>query len=116
MPLTNYVLHVPVIIGTNVIGRCRNKFKDETSVPDNWKDAFVACQTESPGLVKSTNKVTVSLRPNESIILSGKDIEITPKTKLCELQEVKVLKNLDLETEAGENVQGCQQTDKETTL
>ena len=39
--------------------------------PDNWKDAFVACQTELPGVVKSTNKVTVRLRPNESIILSG---------------------------------------------
>ena len=166
VPLTDYGLHVPVIIGTNVIGRCRNKCKDETSVPDNWKDAFVACQTESPGLVKSTNKVTVRLRPNESIILSGmvkncrqvvsavtettkgassrigvcprvvkldkvgknhrvpvkiynisgKEIEITPKTTLCELQEVKVLRNLDLETEAGEKVQGCQQTVKETNL
>ena len=48
--------------------------------------------------------------------ISEKEIEITPKTTLCELQEVKVLKNLDLETEAGEKMQGCQQTDKETTL
>ena len=71
VPLTDYGLHVPVIIGRNVIGRCRNKCMDETSVPDNWKDAFVACQTESPGLVKLTNKLTVRLRPNESIILSG---------------------------------------------
>ena len=165
VPLTDYGQHVPVIIGTNVIGRCRNKCKEDTTVPDNWKDAFVACQTESAGVVKSTNKVTIRLKPNESIILSGmvkncrqilsavtettkgassrigvcprvvkldkigknqrvpvkiynvsaKEIEITPKTALCELHEVKVLRHLDLDT-PGENVQSCQQTVQESTL
>ena len=165
VPLTDYGQHVTVIIGTNVIGRCKNKCKEDTTVPDNWKDAFVACQTESAGVVKSTNKVTIRLKPNESIILSGmvkncrqivsavtettkgassrigvcprfvkldkigknqrvpvkiynvsaKEIEITPKTALCELHEVKVLRHLDLDT-PGENVQSCQQTVQESTL
>ena len=37
--------------------------------------------------------------------VSAKPIEITPKTPLCELQEIEVLRNMDL----GENVSNCQQ-------
>ena len=44
---------------------------EEHAVPDNWKNAFAACQTESAGIVKSTNKVTIKLKQNESITLSG---------------------------------------------
>ena len=154
-----------MINGTDVISRCRKNFGNQTSVPDDWKDAFVACRTESVGNVKSTNKVTVKLKPNESITLSGmvkncrqvvsamtentngassrigaclrvvrldkdgknqrvpvkiyrstKEIEITPKTALCELQGVKVLRHLGFGTVKGKKVQSCPQTVHETTL
>ena len=39
-----------------MISRCRNKLNDETSISDKWKDPMVACQIESAGIVKLTNR------------------------------------------------------------
>ena len=46
--------------------------------------------------------------------VSAKEIEITPKTTLGELQEVKVLRHLEVGTVKGEKVQNCQQKVEET--
>ena len=70
VPATDYGLEVPIILGTNVISRCRKTCDSETAVPDNRKNAFAASQTESAEIVKSTNKVTIKLKPNE-LTLSG---------------------------------------------
>ena len=153
--------HVPVILGTNIISRVRKLCKSETPIPDTWNSAFVSCQSEPLGIVKSTNKVTISLKPNQSVVLSGivkscrqvvsaitestegassrigvcpravklnksgrnqrvpvkiynvsaKPVEISPKTPLCELHEVDILRNMDL----GENVNSCRQQVAEST-
>ena len=47
--------------------------------------------------------------------MSVKEIEITPKTALCELQEVKVLRQLDFVTVEGKKVQNYPQPIHETT-
>ena len=46
--------------------------------------------------------------------ISAKEIEITPKTTLGELQEVKVLRHLEVGTVKGEKVQSCQQKVEDT--
>ena len=157
VPATDYGLEVPIIFGTNVISRCRKTCDSETAVPDNWKNAFAACQTESAGIVKSTNKVTIKLKPIESITLSGmvrdcrqvvsavtetakgvssrigvcprvvkldpkgknqrvpvkivnvstREVQIEPRTPLCEFQEVQVLRNLEFASK--ENKVGTQE-------
>ena len=40
-------------------------------MPNGWKDAFVACQIETLGVVKSTNNINITRKPNESVVLSG---------------------------------------------
>ena len=157
VPATDYGLEVPIILGTNVISRCRRTCDCETAVPDNWKNAFAACHTESAGIVKSTIKVTIKLKPNDSITLSGmvrncrqivsavtetakgvssrlgvcprvvkldpkgknqrvpvkifnvsaREVQIEPRTPLCELQEVQVLRNLEFASK--ENTVGTQE-------
>lgn len=47
VPVTNYGLHVPVVIGTNVIRLCRNSCDSEATIPDTWKNAFVSFQQSS---------------------------------------------------------------------
>ena len=71
VPVTDYGLHAPVVIGTNVIRLCRNSCDSEATIPDTWKNAFVSFQQGSVGVIKSTNKVNIKIKPNETITLSG---------------------------------------------
>ena len=71
VPVTEYGLRVPVVVGTNVIRLSRNNSDSETAIPNTWKNAFVSFQQGSIGVIRSTNKVNVKLQPNETITLSG---------------------------------------------
>ena len=51
VPMTKYGHQIPVIIGKNVISRVRRNCDKEDSVPNAWKDAFVAYQIETLGVV-----------------------------------------------------------------
>lgn len=147
-----YPGQVPVIIGTNVIGRFK-LLSDDAIVPDQWNLAFDALQDNSVGTVKSTNRRPITIKPMESRIITGsvrnckaqdvvtepgdfglsgslnvcprvvtlkennkfhrvpvkvcnisaRAIKIQPRTQLCELHEVKVLRSLsssdEIETE-----------------
>ena len=146
LPTTEYSLKVPVIVGTNAINKCRERCEKSTGeIPTQWKNAFIALQLSHIGVVKSTNKTTIQVQPNETITVSGfvrkkksvdsavteqtqgassrigvcprvvsldkgekcqrvpvrifnmsaKVLTIGPKSDLCELHEVKVLRNVD---------------------
>ena len=71
VPVTEYGLRVPVVVGTNVIRFSRNNCDSETAIPNTWKNAFVSFQQGSIGVIRSTNKVNIKLQPNETITLSG---------------------------------------------
>ena len=146
-----------MIIGTNAINKCRERCESDTKVPGVWQNAFVSFQQGRIGVVKSTNKFTTKIEPNETVTLSelirkGRDvedvvteptegassrlgvcprvvkldavgkyqrvpvrlynisaspIEIAPKTDLCELHEVKVMRYIDLGVEAEHTAQSC---------
>ena len=72
LPTTEYSLKVPVIVGTNAINKCRERCEKSTGeIPTQWKNAFIALQLSHIGVVKSTNKTTIHVQPNETITVSG---------------------------------------------
>ena len=72
LPTTDYSLKVPVIVGTNVINRCRELCESTTeTIPTQWKNAFIALQRSHIGVVKSSNNRTIQIQPNETITVSG---------------------------------------------
>ena len=74
-----YPGQVPVIIGTNVIGRFKI-LADDAIVPDQWNFAFEALQDNAVGTVKSTNR-PITLKPMESRIING-------SVRNCKTQDV----------------------------
>ena len=69
VPTTQYNLKVPVVAGTNIIGKCNDC--DHSNVPKEWKNAFVSLHQSRIGVVKSTNKQDIKVQPFETITLSG---------------------------------------------
>lgn len=167
VPSTQYNMKVPVIIGTNAIRIARDQCS-QTEVPQEWKDAFLSLQNGFVGIVKSTNKKEIEIKPMETLTLSGfcrknrnvetavtestdkassklgvcprvvsltasrrtqripvrifnisaKTISIRPQTILCEIQEVKVLRNDPMEPQQKKEsatIASQVKTDQETT-
>ena len=75
-----YPGQVPVIIGTNVIGRFK-LLSDYAIVPDQWNIAFDALQDNAVGTVKSTNRRPITIKPMESRIITG-------SVRNCKAQDV----------------------------
>ena len=71
VPTTGYSGQVPLIVGTNVIGRLRSCVSDNSHISSAWNNAFIALSCSQTKLVKSTNKKPVILKPNETRILTG---------------------------------------------
>ena len=65
-----YPGQVPVIIGTNAIGRFKTLSCD-ISVPDAWDIAFESLQDSAVGTVKSTNRRPITIKPMESRVIAG---------------------------------------------
>ena len=61
------------MIGTNVIRECRKLCHTNNIIPD----AFVSLQKGCIGVVKSSNKYSLKIQPNESITVSGYVRKIT---------------------------------------
>ena len=144
VPTTEYHKEVPVIVGTNIISRYRERCEDPEKVPTEWQHAFLALQAGFLGSVRSTNKSDLQIKPYERVTVSGflqkqkeseaviteqsekasskigvcprvvrlnrqgttarvpvriynmsaKVITIAPRSVLCDLQEVKVLRSV----------------------
>ncbi|KAH3739224.1 hypothetical protein DPMN_045873 [Dreissena polymorpha] len=69
VPDTQSSSFCPVILGTNIIRRCKS-VSAELELPDAWQMAFdtLVCK---PATVFSTNEHTVEVKPYESISFSG---------------------------------------------
>ena len=63
VPATEYNRTVPIIAGTNIISRLKQRTSDATDIPSTWDLAFSALTNNHIGVVKSTVKVT--LQPME---------------------------------------------------
>ena len=71
VPTTGYSGQVPMIVGTNIIGRLRCNVSDHSSISSAWSNAFTALSCSQTKLVKSTNKKPIILKPNETRTLTG---------------------------------------------
>ena len=65
VPTTGYSGQVPLIVGTNIIGRLRSCVSDKSDISSIWNNAFTALSCSQTKLVKSTNKKPVILKPND---------------------------------------------------
>lgn len=64
IPSAKFNSSVPVLIGTNIIGRCQQQLLNPGSVTQEWTTAFMALHTDSEvGTVTSTNTSSISLQP-----------------------------------------------------
>ncbi|CAC5368016.1 unnamed protein product [Mytilus coruscus] len=152
--LTDYNKNVPIIVGTNVIRlleTCSMVGSQQTNIekiPREWDIAFNSIKNESIGLVYSTNKNPIKLKPLSVLNVSGlarsktseactvvtenlsddlsdvsvcprvvnvkgstcrvpvrifnmtaKAMVIKPKTHLCSLNEVKVVRHVDFQSD-----------------
>ena len=78
VPATEYNKSVPIIAGTNIIARLKQRTLGAVDVPDAWDLAFSSLTSNSVGVVKSTVKVT--LQPMEvrtvlGLVRKGQSIE-----------------------------------------
>ena len=78
VPATEYNKSVPIIAGTNIIARLKQRTLGAVDVPDAWDLAFSLLTNNSVGVVKSTVKVT--LQPMEvrtvlGLVRKGQSIE-----------------------------------------
>ena len=71
VPTTGYSGQVPMIVGTNIIGRLRCNVSYHSSISSAWSNAFTALSCSQTKLVKSTNKKPIILKPNETRTLTG---------------------------------------------
>ena len=71
VPTTGYSGQVPLIVGTNIIGRLRSCVSDNSDISSAWNDAFTALSCSQTKLVKSTNMKPVILKPNKTRTLTG---------------------------------------------
>ena len=63
VPNTKYNSQVPVLIGTNVINRVKERCPADkvSEIPSQWNNAFLSLQNEFVGFVKSTNKRDIKI-------------------------------------------------------
>ena len=78
VPATEYNKSVPIIAGTNIIARLKQRTLGAVDVPNAWDLAFSSLTSNSVGVVKSTVKVT--LQPMEvrtvlGLVRKGQSIE-----------------------------------------
>ena len=71
VPTTGYSGQVPMIVGTNIIGRIKGCISDKSSIPTTWNNAFAALSCSQTKEIKSTNKVHIILEPNQTRTLIG---------------------------------------------
>ena len=71
VPTTGYSGQVPMIVGTNIIGRIKGCITDKSSISNAWNNAFAALSCSQTKAVRSTNKVHIILKPNETQTLVG---------------------------------------------
>ena len=72
VPTTGHSCQVPMIVGTNIIGRLRCNVSDHSSISSAWSNAFTALfSCSQTKLIKSTNKKLIILKPNETQTLTG---------------------------------------------
>ena len=72
VPDTSFGSICPVVIGTNVIRRCKSIAETDNvgNIPEVWSVAFTAL-TCNPFVVRSTNKRIITVGPYESLNLNG---------------------------------------------
>ena len=70
-PTTGYSGQVPMSVGTNIIGRIKGCITDKSSISNAWNNAFAALSCSQTKAVRSTNKVHIILKPNETRTLVG---------------------------------------------
>ena len=82
VPNTRYNSQVPVLIGTNVIEKVKEKCPADnvSEIPTQWNNAFLSLQNGFVGFVKSTNKRDIKIQPLHTVTFSGlvrkeKDVE-----------------------------------------
>ncbi len=102
---TEYNRSVPIIIGTNYIRFCMETISDTDQLPDEWSFTFNAMKRhvpalESPSLltvcprvVSVTSKSNTARIPVRICNISAKVMTIPPRSTLCELQPVDVLRS-----------------------
>lgn len=61
--MTDYNKLVPVIVGTNIIRRCKQLSNDAEQTPEAWQLAFQSISNSQVDIVKTTSKIT--LQPME---------------------------------------------------
>ena len=66
VPTTGYSGQVPLIVGTNIIGRLRSCVSDNSDISSAWNNAFTALSCSQTKLAKSTIKKPVILKPTNS--------------------------------------------------
>ena len=69
---TKYHSSTPVLLGTNVLRRCRQQTMDETNLPEACDIAFMSLRTDvGIAKVKSTSDCNIQLQPFEIKTISG---------------------------------------------
>ena len=73
VPTTIYYSQVPVLIGTNVIGKAKEYIPTDKilNIPSQWQNAFLFLCNGFVGFVKSTNKRNVNIEPLHTVTFSG---------------------------------------------
>ncbi|CAG2226845.1 unnamed protein product [Mytilus edulis] len=122
VPRSDYTNKVPVIVGTNILRlgmELVHCLDDDISIPKQWDVAFSSIQDNSSGVVRSSNRRPFKLFPSSVMTISGivklkssisqgngkqrvpvricnitaKPVVIKPKTVLCELSGVTVVRD-----------------------
>ena len=88
-----YPGQVPVIIGTNAIARFR-ALSCEQAVPEAWDIAFQSLQDNAVGIVKSTNRRPITIKPMESKVITGSVRNCKVKEVLTEPEEFELSSSL----------------------
>ena len=71
VPTTGYSDQVPLIVGTNIVGRIKTCVSDNSNISAAWNNAFSALSCSQTKVDRSTNKKHIILKPNETRTLVG---------------------------------------------
>ena len=71
VPTPGYFGQMPLIVGTNIIGRIKSCVSDNSIISAAWNSAFSALSCSQTKVVRSTNKKHIILKPNETRTLVG---------------------------------------------
>ena len=71
VPSSEYLLEVPVVIGTNVIDIYNDISHEAKDIPREWRNAFISSKQSKVGTVKSTNKAEIRIEPYETVTVFG---------------------------------------------